>query len=332
MDRIRKLSLAVSTGALAIAVALPPAGASAQVPGCTPAGNVEAIIDDSGSMSGNDFNELRRTGMELFIKAPANANRTLGAVAFGSDASTVFSPGPIGANSGAMIAALNSAIDADDGATDYNAAFAKATADNPNAQARIFLTDGEHTDFPEYANGHRGGPRTYVVGLGIGAPGQGVAAADLLQQVATETGGRYFPEVDAASLQPTFNTITSIVGCQPLPKTLKTGTFTREGQSKGKATGIQRATRNIDLVLNWADPDNRFKAVVLAALGRNGKLLATLSGKGKPAKLKVRIARAQTFQALSLKKPKGMRRLVFVIRAIELQLGEPVVAQITQRR
>lgn len=334
MDRIRTLSLAAATGVLAIAVAVTPAAAepTANAAACSQAGNVEAIIDDSGSMALTDLNELRRSGMQLFVNTASNAKRTLGAVQFGTEASTVFAPGLIATNKGAMISALNTAIGADDGGTDYNNAFARATADNPNAQARIFLTDGEHNPFPPYANGHRGGPPTYVVGLGIGAPGQGNAAADLLQLIATETGGRYFPDVDAASLQPVFNTISSVVGCSAAPKTLTTKPFTRTGQEQSRKLGIASRSRNLDLVLNWADSNNRFTAAALAALGRNGKVLATLSGKGDPKKLAVKRSKASTFQTFSVRKPKGTRTLKMVIRAVQLQGTEPVVAQLTQRR
>lgn len=334
MDKIRTLLLAAATGALAIAVAVSPAAAepTANAAACSQAGNVEAIVDDSGSMSFADPNELRRSGMQLFINTASNAKRTLGAVQFGSEASSVFAPGLIASSKGAMISALNGAIAADDGATDYNKAFAKAAADNPNAQARIFLTDGAHTSFPAYANGHRGGPPTYVVGLGIGAAGQGRAEADLLQQIANETGGRYFPDLDAASLQPVFNTISSVVGCAAAPRTFTTKPFTRTGQQQSRKAGIARRTRNLDLVLNWADPDNRFTASALAALGRNGKVLATLTGKGDPKKLKVKRSKATTFQTFTLRKPKGTRRLRMVIRAAQLQDIEPVVAQLTQRR
>ena len=46
----------------------------------------------------------------------------------------------------------------DGGGTDYNDAFAAAARAQPNATGRIFLTDGEHTAFDPYANGHAGGP------------------------------------------------------------------------------------------------------------------------------------------------------------------------------
>ena len=48
-----------------------------------------------------------------------------------------------------MRAALDQKIHADNGATDYNGAFAQSDADNPSADARIFLTDGGH-DIGEY--------------------------------------------------------------------------------------------------------------------------------------------------------------------------------------
>jgi hypothetical protein len=328
------LSFAAVTGALAIAVAATPAAAApeAQAAACSQAGNVEAIIDDSGSMSGTDPTELRRSGLQLFINTASNAKRTLGAVQFGTDASTVFAPGLIATSKGAMIAALNSAIGADDGGTNYTNAFARATADNPSAQARIFLTDGGHFSFTPYDNSHRGGPPTYVVGLGIGKAGTGNPAADLLQTIATETGGRYFPDVTAANLQPVLNSISAAVGCAAAPKTITTKPFTRVGHRQSRKLRIAKSARNLDLVLNWADANNRFGAAGLAALGRRGRVLATLTGKGKPSKLKLKRTNASTFQTLTVRKPKGTRRLLLTIRAAKLLAFEPVVAQLTQRR
>ena len=95
------MSLVTATAALGVVTALStPGGAGAQgtIVGCKPATNIEASIDDSGSMSATDGNELRRTGLELFVNAGSNDNKTLGAVEFGSSANTVFGPGLIKTN------------------------------------------------------------------------------------------------------------------------------------------------------------------------------------------------------------------------------------------
>ncbi len=123
--------------AIAVVAALSPGGAAASrdaetAQACVPRTNVEAVIDDSGSMSTNDFNELRRTGLELFIGDSANAGLTLGAAEFGEQGDTVFVPSNVGTTKGDMVSALRARINADGaesptssglaegGGTDYN--------------------------------------------------------------------------------------------------------------------------------------------------------------------------------------------------------------------
>lgn len=68
-----------------------------------------------------------------------------------------------------MQGALKANINADDGATDHNGAFAKADADDPASQARIFLTDGGH-DEGTYNEAHLAHDvPTYVIVNSIGA-------------------------------------------------------------------------------------------------------------------------------------------------------------------
>ena len=85
-------------------------------------------------------------------------------------------PRGAGSNQPTLFDRLEREIDADNGGTNYNEAFTGVAKDNPGADARIFLTDGEHNE-GRYVNGHRDGPPTYVIGLGIGAQGPGRRAA-----------------------------------------------------------------------------------------------------------------------------------------------------------
>ena len=150
---MRKTWTVAAVAALSAALGAPAANAA-----CTPKTNLEAIIDDSGSMSFSDPTDLRIRAMELLIDTQGNEKRTLGAVEFGTDAAPLFGPGLIGQNAAAFKAAMGPALIEDGGGTDYNKAFAAAAAHNANATGRIFLTDGAHTAFDPYANGHRGRP------------------------------------------------------------------------------------------------------------------------------------------------------------------------------
>lgn len=70
---------AVPLLASGLSAALAPAGAQAA---CTRATNIEAIIDDSGSMSLTDANRLRVQAMDLLINA-LDPGTTLGSIEFG---------------------------------------------------------------------------------------------------------------------------------------------------------------------------------------------------------------------------------------------------------
>ena len=333
MIRDRRGSIAVCTVGLAALTALSAAGgAGAQaIPGCTPIGNVQAIIDDSGSMGGSDFNRLRVTGMELFISNQANQSKTLGAVEFGTAANTVFPPAVIGSYRALMINQLRSQVSGNNGSTSYNSGFLKARQDNPNAQARIFLTDG--ADNGGFTDTHRGGPPTFVVGLGIGKAGQGNADADRLNRIAGETGGTYYPDVTAATIQPTFNAISSRVNCLKPPKTFTSKLFTRKGQKSTRSTSINKAAKNVDIVLNWAQPTNLFRISSVAALGKKNKVLATLTGKGKPKKMTgQKRAKGKTYRSLSMRKPKGTRRMRFTVKVATILQAEQTISQLGQRK
>ena len=133
------------------------------------------------------------------------------------------------------------AIKADNGATDYNAAFAKTDADNPNSDARVFLTDGGH-DVGEYNEAHLGHRvPTYVVGFGSGVS----SGPDLtrLKKIAKDTGGQYFPVKDASQLQAAMNSIGAALTCQTPPRSF---TASRKGHhrkpSKLKVTTTTSST------------------------------------------------------------------------------------------
>jgi hypothetical protein len=281
-------------------------------------------------MAFRDFNGLRRWSLELFTRLGGNESKTLGAVEFGSGADTLFAPQPIGAGRPAMISALRSRLVADNGGTAYDSGFVKAAQDNPSATARIFLTDSP--DDGAYNNAHRGGGRTYVVGLRFGPAGLADPAANRLFQIAGDTGGVYYPVPDPARLQPTFNTISAAMACLPPPRTWNGRTFVRAGQTSVRTTGVSRAARRLDLVLSWAQPNNRFVLASVQALGRRNRVIADLTGRGRPRKLRARRASASTFQTLTVSKPAGTRRLRFRIFSTRVFRREPAVAQLTQRQ
>src|SRR4051812_30465966 len=101
-------------GALAAAVIAAPASTSGREASasCTRAQNIEAIIDDSGSMDSTDSNRLRVQAMDLLINA-LDPKTSLGAIEFGASfdpstpsADVVFPVEAVGPNAAAMKSAL----------------------------------------------------------------------------------------------------------------------------------------------------------------------------------------------------------------------------------
>jgi hypothetical protein len=298
------------TWIVASVAALSAIGAPAANAACTPKSNLEAIVDDSGSMTFSDPNHLRIRAMELLIDTQGNEKRTLGAVEFGTEATALFGPGLIGQNAAAYKLALNGALVDDGGITDYNKAFALAGTHNPNANARIFLTDGVHTASDPYANGHQNGPPTYVIGLGTG--GAGTPFDNLLAKIATDTGGLYRRADDASALQAAMFDVNSAIGCQTPPKRFTDG-FKKVGQSEAHTVKIPSRINTAQFALTWANSADAF-TIGSFRIVRKGKVVARSA---RVRKLKVTRRRGATFTTIRVS---GLvpGKLLFKVRATKL--------------
>jgi hypothetical protein len=334
MGRVAKLLLGPGAIGLLVsaliaapgAMAAPAASASA----CARATNIEAIVDDSISMEFSDGGRLRVQAMNLLI-GTLSPKTQLGAIEFGSDlgaapaANTLFPPEPVGPNATAMRSALDAAIHADNGATDYNAAFAKADADNPSADARIFLTDGGHIVGP-YNDAHLAHKvPTYVIGFGSGlSSGEDQAR---LKKIASDTGGQYFPLLDASQLQSVMNNVGAALTCQTPPRSFTDSLA--QGQNKLHSVAIGAATKTVQITLTWANPLDKFKLTGLTLVGKNG-LVAVAPRRQRPAaKLKVTKTTSSTFTILKVSKlRKG--KLSFKVKATKIGSGVPKATLTTQ--
>lgn len=325
--KIWMTATAVALTATAMAVAPSGAAEGDASAACTPVTNIEAIIDDSGSMAGTDPNTLRVQAMNLLINT-LPAKTQLGAIEFGSGffetsaANTIFPPQPVGPNAGTMRNALVALVLADNGGTDYNAAFAKADADNPTAQARIFLTDGGHNE-GEYKEAHlaRNVP-TYVIGFGSGLTLPEDQAR--LQKIAADTGGQLFQLEDNSQLQAVMNKIGAALTCQTPPREFND--LLRAGQSKFHAIAVGASTKVLQIAMSWASPADRFKLGRLKLIVK-GKVVA--AARPKIAKLRVKKTNGKTF---TVAKVRGLRKgtLRFSVKAAQIASGEPRVNVTTQ--
>jgi hypothetical protein len=332
MRRLRDVLLVLAvTGMLVVAVAAP-SGASvvrAHAVACVRATNIEAIIDDSGSMAFSDQDTLRVKGLKLLINT-LSPGTVLGAVEFGGNffssttpaADTVFPPEKVGPNATAMGNALDSKVKANNGGTDYNAAFAQSDHDNPQAQARIFLTDGGH-DIGVYNNGHLvHRVPTYVISFS-----SGISSTDRirLQGIANDTGGTYYPQTDSSGLQSVMNSIGAALTCQTPPQS-----FTdqlKQGTTKLHNVVIGARTRSIQIALTWSSPLDRF-AIGRLRLVSHGR---TIAAAARVRKLKIKATKSATFTVLTVSNlSKGTLR--FTVKATKIGSGHPKVTLTTQVR
>jgi von Willebrand factor type A domain len=307
-------ALAASAGlilALCAGGATSRAGA-APLPNCVPGTNLEAIIDDSSSMLGTDPDRFRADLVDIL--ATFNPDKSMGAVQFGSDASALFAPGPIGPNLGTIRGALG-LIQGDDGGTDYEAGFNLANSQNPGANARIFLSDGAPNFDPD-PNVWRAPPiKTYVVGFGSVDPA-------VLNQIAAETGGPPpFNITNSSELRTVAMILNARINCETDPIVISKA-FKRVGQVRG--LGFRPDGNTAEVVISWPT-GAKFKVFGFAQGKGGGKSSAASIAKRRG--VKVRTSRGSSFIAASLSRlRKGKVR--FKVRAKRLAGKTTVTAAI----
>jgi von Willebrand factor type A domain len=324
MSPVSRAAAVVVGGLVSTALVIPgvasPAGAAAP---CAPVTNIEAIIDDSGSMAGTDPNRLRVQAMDLLINA-LDGSTTLGAVEFGTIADNVFPAEAVGPNAAAMKAALDSGIQADSGGTDYNAAFDSGRAANPGAAARIFLTDGGH-NAGTYLNTHlnpapQAQTPTYVIGFSTGLSLPEDQAR--LAQIASDTGGAYYPLPDASALQSVMNQIETGLTCQSAPKTFTDSL--KPGKSKQHTVTIAKRSNSAQLALTWTSPLDTFKIKGLKIVQHGDVVAARRVGH-----LKVKIIKGTTYMVVKVSRLVA-GKLHFKVKAAKIGSGAPEVTLTTQ--
>jgi hypothetical protein len=312
-----------------------------QIDKCVATTNVEAIIDDSGSMEGTDPEQLRRRALATMLARPRNEGDVLGALEFGDEADALFAPQSIREEEvPALIRRLREQIRADNGGTNYNAAFARVADENPAAGARIFITDGGH-NVGEYAGGHAGGPPTYVIGLDIGKRGPD---AKRLQRIADDTKGEYYPNVDDRKLQSVMGRIDSKLNCDIGLEDYPFN-FDDPQDTQDEETPLDDGTYSSDVTVSWDDSsdDLDIEEIVLERRG-NRKPIASIdratiqralkTGKLKGSgQLKVQGRSGRTFETLRVNGLEdGILRVKVRAHKLKGRGKTHAITQVTQSR
>ena len=297
------------------AAASPVASASA---GCQKATNIEAIIDDSGSMSGTDSAKYRATLLEILAGLQGNSGKKMGAVQFGDFASVLFNPLAIGnAGAQASVTAAMAAIDADGSTTpgdfagtNYDAAFDGATSANPNADARVFLSDGEPNAGTYTRSKHQNpSTKTYVVGFG------GVGSSSTpLNEIVADTNGQLFALTDSSQVQPVAGALTALFNCKRPPIT-KTAIL---NQGQARKYSFKAGGKTADILITW--PTNT--STIAAIIGGGNAKGASI------AKVRSKVQKGPTFSSVHLKGLKKGQKFKFKIKAKKAAGPTTVTTQI----
>jgi len=320
--RAKGLSAGLALGALVALGAMMSGGAAAAPSGddtaataakCQKSNDVEAIIDDSGSMDFSDSGKLRVELLRALTQLQRAQGKTLGAVEFGDTAGVLFPPVTMPEPALSQINATAGLVQADNGLTDYNLAFNTAASANPNATSRIFLTDGGHNVGP-YANGHLG-VKTFVIGFGA-------VNSTVLQQIADDTGGFLQLLGDASSVPSVAADIVAGMDCRR-PPVVFTDTFTDQGQREGHS--FKPRGKNADMLITWPGAGIQitgiaFKQIVGGKVARKGTVAVSSKTRGVKAKKKG----GANFTTIRLKGLKKKGKVKFKIKASELPI--PTVA------
>jgi hypothetical protein len=300
-----------ATTALAVtggAAAAPTATSSAA---CTKATNVEAIIDDSGSMSVTDPSSNRTELINVMNSLSGNAGKKLGAIEFGDTADTLFPPTQIPIAQATLNAAF-ALVNADNGLTDYQLAFNTGNTANPNADARLFLSDGEPTAGTIPPTSHLSPPtKTYTVGFGSSDP-------TLLAQIASQTGGHAFQLTDSSQVPGVAAGVTALLNCKR-PPLLFTKLFTKPGQAKGYS--FKPLGKTADILVTWP-----------LAIGTNistiNPKLSVPPGVATSAKVKATVKKGKSFVTVHLKGLKKGVKTKFKVKAKSLAGPTTVTTQV----
>ena len=155
------------------------------------------------------------------------------------------------------------------------------------------------------------------------APGLGLPEDQArLQQIATDTGGKYFPLPDSSALQSVMNQIETRLTCQSAPKTFTDNL--KPGKSKQHSVKISKRSKSAQLALTWSSPLDKFKIKGLK-ITQGGHVVASRGVRH----LKVKITKGSTFIVVKVTRLVA-GKLPFKVKATKIGSGAPTVVLTTQ--
>lgn len=227
--------------------------------------DIEAIVDVSGSMGGNDPKYVRKDAISLLVDLMRPGDK-LGVTGFDDGTKPIVPLTTITgtkANANTIKGAARRGIgnfggtDYDVGLTDGYTALTQTPGVDPARQkAVVFLTDGAHSG--DYLNSHLrlalnpSGRSWPVCAVQLGDP-KGFSAEDVarLKRIADETGGKYFAAPTAGRLTDIYAACFNLVAAQ---RTVFAKTFTfRPRTTKQVVKKVPKRLKQATFMANWGN-------------------------------------------------------------------------------
>jgi FG-GAP repeat protein len=313
--------------------------------GCTPALNVQAVLEDNPyTHEDADPQRIRMTGMQAFVSTPRNFGTVLGITAFDrtdeSDSSTIFPPTELTRSRvNALKGALQREVDGRDIFPGYGPMFRALAEHNPNAGARIMLVDGYLFKRLRGLRGlTRGSAPTYVIAVGH-PPDRNAIDISEMRRVTRETKGRYFEARTPREINRALQAIESRLRCDLEADNYQEELQAEEPEKVAEAL-LEEEAHSADVTLNWIDEDEDFEIDRIVVLDEDGEQVEdVIDGdeiddaytEADPA-AKLTGGRGRTFRTLHLTGLEPNRRLRVIARSDDPRSEGRVFARISQSR
>jgi hypothetical protein len=234
--------------------------------GCTPALNVQAVLEDNGYTDDDaDPQRIRRDGMQAFVATPRNFGTVLGITGFESDgegegdSSAIFEPTELGrSRTRRLQRRLQREVDGADNFPGYGPMFRALAEHNPSAGARIMLVDGYLFKHLRGLKGlTRGSAPTYVIAVGE-PPDRNAIDISEMRRIARETKGRYFEARTPREIARALQAIESRLRCD-----VEADNYQEELQvddpEEIAAAELEEDVHSADVTINWLDEDEDYE-------------------------------------------------------------------------
>jgi hypothetical protein len=315
--------------------------------GCTPAINVQAVLDDDGYNDKRaDPGRLRLEGMQAYVATPRNYGTVLGVTGFGSEETdgesvaliepSELTPGRADLHKGLLF----KGITGEDSFPGYDRMFRTLADQNPSAGARIMVIDGyTFEEVAELEGLTDGSAPTYIVAIGE-PPDRSRDDIRQMKRVTRETKGRYYEAKTARQLERALQAIQSRIRCDIEADLFQENLQNGDESEEVAETELEEDVKSADITVTWRDEEDDYEIDQVDILDSEEEELIrryddedieeAYEERDEDARLTA--GRGRTFRALHLRELRAGRVLRVRLRADDRRTGGRVYVRVSQNR